>query len=264
MTRTGLKLFFAGALCLASAAADAAGPADKSKTNAKATSVKVWLLKQQGIFVGQYDVYVSDQGLRAVGVRSHTVIVSRPPAWDVVAFNTNAKTMWSGKLNEFRPTQGTQRLLISVGGSPNLTAITFPRSANGTLSGVKTTRFFTDSAWTTAQTALYRKTLISKIYPKTANYVTTGEVTNCRQPISLLERLYSTPVQHLIPLEYTYVQFNGNNKIILTTASAKPSDAPRDWLTVPPGLRRVASMEEVSMDSTSQEGMNQMLDNIRP
>jgi len=224
----------------------------------------VWLLKQQGIFSGEFDTYLSPQGLRAEGVRSHTIIIARPPRWDIVAFNTNAKTVWNGKLEDFRPTQGTQRLLTSVGGVPSLAGIKFPRSESRIQKGVKGKSYFTDAAWTAAQTALYQKNAITKLYPKYATYFGATEIPASPQARTILERLFSSPILDLVPIEYKYEQFNGTKKIILVTFSAKPGSARPDWLTVPAGLRRVGSMEEVSMDSTSQEGLDEMLDNIRP
>ncbi|MBS2010263.1 MAG: hypothetical protein JST01_24650 [Cyanobacteria bacterium SZAS TMP-1] len=231
--------------------------------NAPKASPQVWLLKQTSAFMGQYDVYISPAGLRAEGVRSHMVIVARPPKWEIRCFNSNAHTYWTGPLNQFSPGLGSQRLLTSVGGIPCLSSITFPKSENYEQQGLKGKRFFTDDAWRAKQIALWQNGTLTKFYPRSATYFCAGEIVKDPKPAMILEHLFDTPRQSLIPVEYKYEQMKGNKRTVLLTISARQVAAPSGWLEVPPGLRTATSVEEVNMDSMSQQGMDQMLDNIR-
>lgn len=220
----------------------------------------VWLLKQTGILLGPCDVYVSDEGLRVQGLKSKMVIISRPPKWQIYAFNEDAQAIWSGPLSDFHLTDRSQRFFSMVG-LPTISGLSLTQEMARSELGMKGTRFYTDSRWKQEQQVLLNKKLITDQYPASATYFAATLLTK-DQPAILLEHLFDTPRKNLVPLTYEYTKFTGSKEFVLRTFSTKKVSAPINWLQVPKGLKVAHNMQEVNMDQTAKNGLEQMLQNI--
>jgi hypothetical protein len=223
---------------------------------------KVWLLKQSGLIMGAYDVYVSDAGLRAHSLKSKLVIIAKPPDWRIIAYNADAKTTWTGSIDQFHPTASGQRFLTMASGIPALNAAILPQHREYTELGLKGIQFYTDTHWEEAQKALLRRNLITKDYPAQATYFGATSIAKVAPPCKILEHLFDVPSKGLVPIAYRFKKLSDGKQDVLTTLSAKEIVPPVDWLDVPKGLRKVATMEEVNRDLGAQQGIDQMLDNI--
>jgi len=222
----------------------------------------VWFIKQTGVLMGPYDVYVNNSGIRLENAKSHVIVVAAAPAWKVIAFNYDTKSVWTGSVTNYHPTAGTRKFMTIASDVPPSSAIKFPLSKPFSQFGLKGTKYFTDERWTGQQQILFEKKLISRQYPSSASYFGTYDAIKSRQPITLLENLYDTPRMGLLPLDFHYRKMSGSLENVLTTVSVSKKAAPLNWLSVPGGLRAVNSVEEVNMDTTGRQGMDQWLDNI--
>jgi len=223
---------------------------------------EVWYIKQNGVLMGSYDVYVSDTGIRLENSKNHVIVVASAPSWTVTAFNSDSKIKWLGTIANYRPTASTRRFMTIASDVPSNNAIKFPHQEPFSQFGLKGIKYFTDTAWTLKQKVLYEKNQISKQYPCMASYFGAQDAIKATQPIAILENLFDTPRMGLLPVDFHYKKITGHMENVLTTVSAKKQAPPRDWLTVPNGLSVVNSLEAINLDSTGRQGMDQWLDNI--
>jgi len=222
----------------------------------------VWFIKQTGVLMGPYDVYVNNSGIRLENAKNHVIVVAAAPTWQVTAFNYDTKTKWAGTVTTYRPTAGTRKFMTIASDVPTSSAIKFPLSKPFEQFGLKGTKYYTDGRWSGEQKILFDKKLISRQYPSSASYFGAQDVVKAREPITLLESMFDTPRMGLLPIDFQYRKMTGSLEYVLKTVSIRKQPAPPNWLIVPKGLRVVNSVEEVNMDSTGRQGMDQWLDNI--
>ncbi|MBP9093968.1 hypothetical protein KBI23_23300 [bacterium] len=223
--------------------------------NGKPTNLppgKAWSLRQKSLILGEYEVFVSNVGLRASCKRSGLTFIARAPLWNPIGFSTLSGNIWRPKKENFAPVNDMCKSL-SMLGLPNIWLIPVEHIGRKEASGFTCDNFSTTQAWTKDQLKQYSQGLIQRTSPYAAEYQA-ANVSLPKPACQILEQIYGVPSCSLLPIRFTYKKMTHNTNIALETTSCQIATPPKNWLDLPVNLKAVKTFNELNMDKGAQAG----------
>lgn len=241
-------------------------PASSGSARQRATASikdnKVWHLSQWNAMSADWQVYVGKSGLRALNKTSHTTVLSRAPKWDVVVFNEQTKKYWMDAKEKFFLNDMSQGFLFASG-LPSVQRVPLkPSGKHEIQNGLSCEELVTDAAFTASQKALAKNKEISEQNAERANMWATSQITAPKESCFVMSRMYGVPYVGMVPIKMNYWKMSQNDKCVLRTFAAKQEAPPEHWLDLPESGTRVTDLQQARLDSTSEDGVGIMLENI--
>lgn len=228
---------------------------NKPEAQAKITKVppgKLLALHQSSLILGDFDVLIGTEGLKASCKRSGITFVSRPPAWNPVGYSSFSRAVWKPPRTNFSPINDMCKSLPMLG-LPNTWSIPVVRTGQKDVSGFTCESFSTTQAWTKEQVKQYNQGLIQRTSPRSADY----NGANLGLPAAacqILERIYGVPSCSLLPIHFTYDKLRRSIGVGLKTESYNIVIPPKNWLDIPAEYKTVKTFNELNMDKGAQAG----------
>lgn len=249
-----LVAFAAGSLivvCQASQGAPAPTPAGDQ-------SIQAWALTQKSVAVGTVQVWVSPTYLKLVEPSTSLTLVSCAPDWQVVVYNSRARSVMRSPLSKFT---GFSRLGLAitrqfytdgipVSKMPGTVVICGqPASVyQSSESFAKRAKEFSDSHYKTDTGAIVSARLLTARAWKLP-----------KEEGIILSRFFAIPDMPELPLYYECVDRGGRKTEVLSTSSCKKVTLSLAQFAIPKDFRPVASMEAVRVDNAGEAGIENML-----
>lgn len=250
----------AGANHLCFAKNDATIPKGEKYIQASKLSLaagQAWNLNQSSLIMGEYDVLVNKEGIKATCSRSGLTFVAKAPEWKPLGYSQRAKALWQPKSNEeFNPSAGPCKVL-AIGGIPALSSIPLVHQGTKTIQGLVCENFVTSEEWTKRQGDLVKQDRVNSRSARKAQFQA-AELNLPKPSYTILEQIYGLPRYPLAPIFYNYVSFQHAVKPVLVTNNIKVSKVPKDWLAIPKGLHIVRDAQDLNLDQTAQSGMENL------
>lgn len=225
--------------------------------NKSLSAGQAWNLNQSSLIMGEYEVFINKDGLRAHCSRSGLTFTAKAPDWKPVGFSLRAKSLWQPRSSdEFNPSAGPFKIL-AIGGIPALPSIPLVHKGTKDIQGLHCENFATSDEWTNAQTKLVGEGKFNSRSARKAQFQA-AELNVPKPAYTILEQIYGLPRYPLAPIFYNYVSFQHAVKPVLVTNSIKVTKVPKDWLSVPKGLKSVKNAQDLNLDQTAQSGMENL------
>lgn len=225
--------------------------------NKSLSAGQAWLLNQTSLIMGEYEVYVNKDGLRAYCSRSGLTFIAKAPDWKPLGYSLRAKSLWQPKSSdEFNPSAGPFKIL-AIGGIPALPSIPLVHKGTIDIQGLHCENFSTSDEWTNAQSKLVGERKVNARSPRKAQ-LQAAELNVPKPAYTILAQIYGLPRYPLAPIFYNYVSFQHAVKPVLVTNSTKVTKVPKDWLSIPKGLKSVNNAQNLNLDQTAQSGMENL------
>lgn len=218
---------------------------------------EAWSLHQTSLIMGEYDVLLNKEGIKASCSRSGLTFIAKAPEWKPLGYSQRAKALWQPKgSEEFNPSAGPFKVL-AIGGIPALPSIPLVHQGTKTIQGLVCENFVTSEEWSKKQGDLVNQDKFNIRSARKAQFQA-AELNLPKPTYTILEQIYGLPRYPLAPIFYNYVSFQHAVKPVLVTNNIKVSKVPKDWLVVPKGLRIVKDAQDLNLDQTAQSGMENL------
>lgn len=223
MMSLGIKIGTLALLALVATQPAFAGSATAAKAAAPTESAEGYELYQTSTIKGDFDVFVSSQGVKIFDRKNIQGVVARPPLWDVYSYNNVTRRVCMTPLVKYR---GMGHAADDTTGGANLQKIPVKPGAAFDLHGIKAVECKTTPAFEKQQLKDFEREAADPRFVKSAEMLIAEKVVIPAKAATILARFYNVPDFGVLPLQFKFVNLRDEMHTMLLTNSMQPM---RTW-----------------------------------
>lgn len=194
-------------------------------------------LYQTSSVMGDFDVFVSSQGIKIFDRKNIRGVVAKAPLWDVYVYNHQTKRYCKYPFSKY---PGLGKDADDTTGGYNLIKLPVVKGKAIETHGIEAWDYLTTPAFEKKQLKDFERESADPRFVQNAELVIAAKASVPSQAAAILARYYNLPLlDRAVPLEFSYVNLKGERHNMLITTSMTPMktwangfDYPRDYKLV--------------------------------
>ncbi|MBK7750546.1 MAG: hypothetical protein IPL73_19360 [Candidatus Obscuribacter sp.] len=258
------------ALVLTTAALPAqAAPQSKSQTSAtkiiQATTAPIksadgFDLYQTSTIKGDFNVFVSSQGIKIFDRKNITGIVAKPPLWDVYTYNNVTRRVCK---QTFKAYKGMGHDADDTTGGANMLALPLAKGKPTDLHGIAAIECATSPEFQKTQLKDLERESADPRFPKWAEFLYADKALIPARAATILCRFYCVPDKGSIPLQFKYLSLRDELHTLLITSTLKPMKTLQNGFDPPNDGYKTVSDPAKLADKVKDTPLRKTIENVR-
>jgi hypothetical protein len=211
--------------------------APKSPTLPAAKAANGWNIYQTSSVLGDQDVFFNNSGLKIVDRANGNVVTASAPAWKITAYNQKTKRMCSYTVKNF---PGINSRIRTITGGMTLDTLPLQKTAKTVLHGISAQELQTPKSYVAKQQSAKEHESADPRFVQSAQMLVAEKPAIPAAIATVLCKFYGVPATTSLPLQFKFINTNGDLNTILLTNAMKPAQLTKDDFSAPNGYKSVS------------------------
>lgn len=217
-------------------------------------------LYQTSTIKGDFNVFVSSQGVKIFDRKNITGIVAKPPLWDVHTYNNVTRRVCK---QTFKAYKGMGHDADDTTGGANMLALPLAKGKPTDLHGIAAIECSTSPEFQKTQLKDLERESADPRFPKWAEFLYADKALIPARAATILCRFYCVPDKGSIPLQFKYLSLRDELHTLLITSTLKPMKTLQNGFDPPKdGYKTVSDPSKLS-DKVKDAPLRKTIENVR-
>lgn len=240
-----------------------------SKSNAAKTSAPLattlksadgFDLYQTSTIKGDFNVFVSSQGIKIFDRKNITGLVAKPPSWDVYIYNNVTRRVCK---QPFKAYKGMGHDADDTTGGANMLALPLAKGKPTDLHGIAAIECATSPEFQKIQLKDLERESADPRFPKWAEFLYADKALIPAKAATILCRFYCVPDKGSIPLQFKYLSLRDELHTLLITSTMKPMKTLQNGFDPPKEDYKTVSDPAKLADKIKDAPLRKTIENVR-
>lgn len=211
--------------------------APKAPALPAAKAANGWTIYQTSSVLGDQDVFFNNNGVKIVDRANGNVITSSAPQWKITAYNVKTRRLCNYTAKSF---PGINSRIRTITGGMTLDALPMQKTAKTILHGINAQELQTPKAYVARLRSDKERESADPRFVQSAQMLVAEKPLIPAPIAAVMCKFYGVPATTALPLQFKFINTNGDLNTILLTNSLKPAQIGVDDFAEPEGFKTVS------------------------
>jgi len=217
-------------------------------------------LYQTSTIKGDFNVFVSSQGIKIFDRKNITGLVAKPPLWDVYIYNNVTRRVCK---QPFKAYKGMGHDADDTTGGANMLALPLAKGKPTDLHGIAAIECATSPEFQKIQLKDLERESADPRFPKWAEFLYADKALIPAKAATILCRFYCVPDKGSIPLQFKYLSLRDELHTLLITSTMKPMKTLQNGFDPPKEDYKTVSDPAKLADKIKDAPLRKTIENVR-